>query len=136
MVRDYQVIIKKYIHSRKKPYYFILVYRVFWSMIYQKIGSIYDNVHCRVKFLKKKYWNRGVFSDKRDYSWAKLTENPDSIKEITYNRCNFPCQYSSRFRRKIFGKIMVFIIFSVNVRSRLEFRFCHVFFDKWWTCTE
>lgn len=44
MVRDYQVIIKKYIHSRKKPYYFILVYRVFWSMIYQKIGSIYDNV--------------------------------------------------------------------------------------------
>lgn len=134
MVRDYQVIIKKYIHSRKKPYYFILVYRVFWSMIYQKIGSIYDNVES--SSLKR---NTGIgvfFSDKRDYSWAKLTENPDSIKEITYNRCNFSCQYSSRFRRKIFGKIMVFIIFSVNVRSRLEFRFCHVFFDKWWTCTE
>lgn len=132
MVRDYQVIIKKYIHSRKKPYYFILVYRVFWSMIYQKIGSIYDNVESSSL---KRNTGIGVFFWQKS-SWAKLTENPDSIKEITYNRCNFSCQYSSRFRRKIFGKIMVFIIFSVNVRSRLEFRFCHVFFDKWWTCTE
>lgn len=133
MVRDYQVIIKR-IHSFEEKNRIISYYRVFWSMIYQKIGSIYDNAES--SSLKR---NTGIgvfFSDKRDYSWAKLTENPDSIKEITYNRCNFSCQYSSRFRRKIFGKIMVFIIFSVNVRSRLEFRFCHVFFDKWWTCTE
>lgn len=43
MVRDYQVIIKK-IHSFEEKNRIISYYRVFWSMIYQKIGSIYDNV--------------------------------------------------------------------------------------------
>lgn len=42
MVRDYQVIIKK-IHSFEEKNRIISYYRVFWSMIYQKIGSIYDN---------------------------------------------------------------------------------------------
>lgn len=45
----------------------------------------------RVKFFKKKYWNWGVFFDKRDYLWVKLIENLDFIKEIMYNRCNFFC---------------------------------------------
>lgn len=42
MVRDYQVIIKR-IHSFEEKNRIISYYRVFWSMIYQKIGSIYDN---------------------------------------------------------------------------------------------
>lgn len=42
MVRDYQVIIKKNTFIRGKNR-IISYYRVFWSMIYQKIGSIYDN---------------------------------------------------------------------------------------------